>query len=66
MINDFRELCNSALTSYEESWEEYRTKYNTEMPEEFYDFWTMYDEETIGKILLKIHQTSLIRSPCNG
>ena len=53
MINDFRELCNSALTPYEESWEEYRAEYNTKMPEEFYSFWMIYDEVTIGKILPK-------------
>ena len=51
MINDFREMCNGELYRYEEAWAEYRAEYNPSMPEEFYEFWLLYDTVTIGKIL---------------
>ena len=53
MINDFREMCNCELHRYEDAWKEYREAYNTSMPEEFYEFWMLYDTVTIGKILPK-------------
>lgn len=53
MINDFREMCNCELHRYETAWEEYRKEYNKSMPEEFYEFWVLYDTVTIGEILPK-------------
>lgn len=53
MINDFRDLCNYCLTSYEESWQEYRAEYNTSIPEEFYSFWMLCDDILLDKVLPK-------------
>ena len=52
-INGFRELCDSALTFYEEAWEEYREEYNPSMPESFYDFWMLYDSVLFKELLPK-------------
>ena len=53
LINDFREMCNCELHMYEDSWEEYRKEYNNSMPEDFYQFWMLYDTVLLGDIFPK-------------
>lgn len=54
MLNGFRDLCNAALTRYEEEWSDYQTNYNTDnMPEDFYHFWMLYDSTIHNEILPK-------------
>ena len=53
IMNDFRSLCESDLHQYEDAWKEYRQEYNPSMPEEFYQFWMLYDTVMLDTIFPK-------------
>ena len=51
MINEFRSWVDDCIDMYDEEWKEHREHNDPSLPESIYDFWCLYDDILIGKIL---------------